>query len=191
VPGGGAVPVDLGLECDLSDVNTQKRHYVAPCEGGVAQDFPELSRSLASVTPLKLRLKATGHNNFSVSFAGTKSHMATGKLGALSITEPTDSSLGIGGRHRAFFNSAQTQGFASQFSLFPPTPTGWSIADAANDAQFETSVVDDTTRDSKGTVTQISTGDVLASFSVDQSGTGSITYSDGTTEPVTSWLLAD
>jgi hypothetical protein len=32
---------------------------------------------------------------------------------------------------------------------------------------------------------------VLASFSVDQSGTGSITYSDGTTEPITSWLLAD
>jgi hypothetical protein len=189
-PSNGAVPVDLGLECDLSDLNTQKKKYVAPCEGGIAQDFPDLSRSLASVTPLTLHLKQKG-KNFTVSFDGKRSYMATGDLGALSITTPTDTSLGIGGTYKNYHNSAQTAGFASQFSLFPPTPTYWSITDAKNDAKFSISVIDEVTRNSSGTVTSVSTGDVLATFAVDQSGTGSITYSDGSIEPITSWLLAD
>lgn len=189
-PSNGAVPVDLGLECDLSDLNTQKRKYIAPCEGGIAQDFPDLSLSLASVTPLKLHLKQKG-KNYTVTFDGTRSYMATGDLGALSITTPTDTSLGIGGTYKNYHNSAETAGFASQFSLFPPTPTYWSITDQKNDQKFAIAVVDDVSRDSSGTVTSISTGDVLASFSVDMSGTGSISYSDGSTQPITSWLLAD
>lgn len=190
-PSNGAVPVDLGLECDFTDLNTQKRKYVAPCEGGIAQDFPALSQSLASVTPLTLHLTKEKGNNFSVAFDGKRSEMVTGDLGALSITTPTDTSLGIGGTHKKYPNSAKTAGFASQFSLFPPTPTYWSITDAKNDAKFAISVIDDDTRNSSGTVTSISTGDVLATFAVDQSGTGTISYSDGSSEPITSWLLAD
>ncbi|HEY1961144.1 MAG TPA: hypothetical protein VGG69_01900, partial [Rhizomicrobium sp.] len=183
--------VDLGLECDLSDLNTQKRKYTAPCEGGIAQDFPDLSQSMASVTPLKLHLKKNGKNSFSVSFSGSSSHMVTGELGALSITTPTNSSLDIGGTYTTYHNSAVTQGFASQFSLFPPTPTGWSVTDNKNDAKFSISVIDNTTRNSSGTVTRISTGEVLATFAMDRSGTGSITYSDSSSQPITSWLLAD
>ncbi len=43
----------------------------------------------------------------------------------------------------------------------------------------------------KATVTAISTGANLATLGVDQSGTGTIDYADGTKAAITSWLLAD
>lgn len=186
VPANGAVPVDLGLECKLPGKNPPPPF---PCSGGIAQDFPKLSMALASVTPLRLTLKKSG-SGYSVSFAGTRSKMVTGALGALSITAPTDTSLGIGGTYKKY-GSAATQGSAAQFSLFPPTPTLWSIKDTTNDTMFSIAVTSDKTRRSAGTVSQISIGKILATLDVDESGTGSITYSDGSSEPITSWLLAD
>lgn len=186
VPANGAVPVDLGLECKLPGKNPPPPF---PCSGGIAQDFPKLSEALASVTPLQLTLTKSG-SGYSVTFAGTKSKMVTGALGALSITAPTNTSLGIGGTYKNY-GSAATTGSAAQFSLFPPTPTLWSIKDATNDTMFSIAVTSNKTRRSAGTVSQISTGKILATLDADQSGTGSITYSDGSSEPITSWLLAD
>lgn len=188
VPANGAVHVDLGLECAFSDL-TKKPPPPFPCSGGIAQNFPKLSEALASVTPLTLTLTPSG-KNFSVSFAGSKSDMVTGALHALSITAPTDSSLGIGGKQEKY-GSAVTKGSAAQFSLFPPRPTSWSVADKANDTMFAIAVTSNTTRESRGKVTKISTGKTLANFAVDQSGTGTITYSDGSSATITSWLLSD
>jgi hypothetical protein len=185
-PASGAVSVDLGLECAFSAA-TANPPPPFPCSGGIAQDFPELSEALASVTPLTLTLKKSGAGD-KVSFVGDRSDMVKGALGALSITAPTDSSLGIGGTYD-HYGSAATKGSAAKFALFPPAPTSWSITDKANDTAFSIAVAP--TRNSTGTVTEISTGTVLASFAVDQSGTGSITYSDTSTAAITSWLLAD
>jgi len=184
-PQNGAVTVDLGLECVLP----KNAKTAFPCSGGIAQDFPKLHEALASVTPLTLTPTKT-KTGYSVVFAGTKSDMVKGALGDLSITAPTHSSLGIGGQP-VRYGTAVTAGSAAAFSLFPPTPTSWTITDTKNDAKFSIAVVSDKTRDSKGTVSTISTGAVLATFAVDQSGTGSITYSDTSKEPITSWLLAD
>jgi hypothetical protein len=41
------------------------------------------------------------------------------------------------------------------------------------------------------TIIQLSTGATLATGSVDQSGTGTITYSDGSSAAITSWTLAE
>jgi hypothetical protein len=129
-------------------------------------------------------------NPKSVSFTGSNSKMVTGKLGALKIIAPTDSELAIAG-HQTDYGSVTTEGSAAQFSLFPPTPTTWSITDTAHDAKFSIAVLDDVMRNSSGTVKNISHHKVLAHFTVDQSGTGSITYSDGSEAAITSWLLAD
>jgi hypothetical protein len=75
------------------------------------------------------------------------------------------------------------------FSLFPPTPTSWTLTDTTHDQQIVISVIDDTTRDTSILITQISTGNTLASGTVDQSGTGSITYSDNSVDAVTNWTL--
>jgi hypothetical protein len=41
------------------------------------------------------------------------------------------------------------------------------------------------------TITQISTGKTIGTGLVDMSGTGSFTYSDGTTTAIASWTVAD
>jgi hypothetical protein len=185
---GSKAIVDLGLTCKFSDFGADKEPPF-PCEGGIAQDFPKLNEALASVTPLTLTLKGK-QGNKGVTFSGTKSDMVTGAPGALSITTPSQFGLGIGGKSKRY-GTAVTTGSAATFSLFPPKPTSWTIVDKAHDATFSIAVISNTTRESKGTVTQTSTGHTLASFKADQSGTGSITYSDHSTAKITSWLLSE
>lgn len=178
----------LGLNCDLSGLSGSKPPPF-PCQGGIAQDFKTLNEALASVTPLTLTLKGN-QGSKGVKFAGTQSNMVTGALGALKITAPTFHQLAIHGTSVSY-GTAVTKGAAASFSLFPPTPTSWTIVDKAHDATFAIAVTDNTTRNSAGTVKQTSTGKVLASFTADQSGTGSITYSDKSTATITSWLLSE
>ena len=52
-------------------------------------------------------------------------------------------------------------------------------------------MVNTTTRAMSLTIAQVSTGATLATGSIDHSGSGSITYSDGSTAAITSWTLAD
>jgi hypothetical protein len=82
-------------------------------------------------------------------------------------------------------------GGAADFVLFPPTPTGWTLTDSAHDEQVQISVIDNTIRNSTLTIKQISKGITLATGAVDQSGTGTITYSDGTTAAIANWTLAN
>lgn len=179
-PANGSQTVDLGLTCSFLTSKT------ASCEGGIAQTFPKLGASLASVTPLTLTL-GKGH---SVTFSGSTPAIETGVPGALSITTPTNRTLGIGGTG-SNYGTAVTAGFASKFALFPPTPTYWAITDTGHDAKFSLTVVSNTTRNSTATVTAISTGASLAALAVDRTGTGKISYFDGTKSTITGWLLAD
>lgn len=185
---GSKEDVDLGLTCKFSDLSASKIPPF-PCEGGIAQDFPKISLALASVTPLTLTLEGN-QGSKGVKFSGTKSDMVTGALGALSITTPSTFKLGIGGTSK-HYGTAVTTGSAASFSLFPAKPTTWTIVDTAHDATLSIAVTTNSTRESKGTVVQTSTGRVLASFKADQSGTGSITYSDRSTAKITSWLLSE
>jgi len=70
-------------------------------------------------------------------------------------------------------------------------PTSWTLSDAAHDEKIVVQVTDNTTRDSSITITSISTGSVIATGQVDQSGTGSITYSDNSKAAITGWTLAN
>jgi hypothetical protein len=178
----------LGLNCDLSKL-TDNKTPPFPCEGGIAQDFPKLKEALASVTPLTLTLEGN-QGSKGVKFSGTKSDMVTGAIGALKIIAPTVKKLAISGSSKPF-GTAVTKGSAAAFSLFPPKPTSWTIVDSAHDATFSIAVQSNADRNSAGKVTQTSTGKVLAEFKVDQSGTGSIKYSDKSTAAITSWLLSE
>jgi hypothetical protein len=166
------------------------------CAGGVAQDFPALSIALGSVTPLVLTT-LDGGSPFGlvlgqaggVAFSGTGSMVVAGPLGSLTLGTPVAPALAIDGGTP--YASADTQGGAAALSFFPPTPTAWTITDSAHDEQFQITLLDDTTRNLAAKVTQISSGATLATATLDQSGTGTITYSDGSSAAVTSWTLAD
>jgi hypothetical protein len=182
-PASGAQSVRLGLTC----VFNQGAVTTAPCYGGIEQYVPTLARTLGSVTPLTLTIGAT--TNDPITFTGANSVLRTGAQGTLTLSLDTPTSLAISGG-TAWGTSTQ-QGSAANFSLFPPTPTGWTVTDAEHDMRFTINVASNVVRNSVGQITQISTGAVLATIAIDQSGTGTITWSDGRTVAVTGWTFAD
>ena len=88
------------------------------------------------------------------------------------------------------YGTTADAGGAASFSLFPPTPTGWNVTDAAHDQVFAITVADNSVRNLVGSLKRISTGATLATIALDQSGSGTITYSDNTTAPITGWMLS-
>ena len=177
-PGSG--PASLGLACQ-STSDTQLN-----CQGGVAQDFAGLGHSVGSITPLQLT--TNGDLSSPITFQGSGNSTAVASLGALSIVSPDAANLAITGATPKA-GSSTVAGRAGGFVLFPPTPTGWTITDKAQDVSFAITVTDNTTRALSATVTQLSSKAVLATLALDKSGTGTITYLGDTPAPITSWIL--
>jgi len=175
---GSQLPVNLGLSCSISSDPTLQ------CVGAIEQDFPALGIAIGTVTPLTLFQTAGG----GINFTGTGSSF-TGPLGSLTLTNPTPSTFVVQGG--TAYSSISVSGGAASFTLFPPTPTGWTLTDTAHDMKFQVSVIDDQSRTLRLTVIQVSTGEALATGSLDQSGTGTITYSDGSRATIANWTLSD
>jgi hypothetical protein len=185
-PHDGAPVVHLGLSCSIPSGGSVPPPFV--CEGGIAQKFPVLGVSLGSVTPITLTLKAAGTDQFAVSFASSRSMMERDTSQALSIGTTPNALLKVNGGGTAF-TSDTTTGRAGRFALFPPTPTGWTISDTTAKVVFAISVLNNASRELRGSITTTS-GKTLATLDVDRSGTGSITYVHGKTDPITNWLLS-
>jgi hypothetical protein len=193
-PSSGAA-ANIGFACEIvgiasgsSDADAKSKKTTIPCSYGIAQKFPSLGQSLASLTTMKLKSGFSGKS--SVAFVGEQSETVTSP-DKLTVTSPAIYKLAISGNQQKSYGTAAPQGSSATYALFPPPPTSWSIQDKAHDIAFSTAVTDNKTRGSKGAITQISTGKTLATFTVDQSGTGSIKYSDGSTAAITSWILSN
>jgi len=171
----------LGLACQGTSSDT-----VLDCQGGIAQDFVGLGHSLGSITPLVLTVGSAVSDP--ITFTGSGRTTTTAGLGALSVTAPGGMLALAGAASQQ--TAATTTGQAGGFVLFPATPTGWTVTDQPDDVMFSISVIDNTTRALAATVTQLSTRKVLATLSLDQSGTGTVTYLGQKPAPVTSWLLS-
>ncbi len=176
----GAGPVSLGLAC------TSQSGTVLDCQGGVSQDFPALKKAIGSVTPLTLTIG--GDVSEPITFQGSGNSSAVSAPGTLSIASPDATTLALQGATPKS-GAIVTAGQAGGFVLFPPTPTGWTITDTADDVAFAISVTDDTNRSLTGTITRQSTKKTLATLAVDRSGTGTITYAGQKPLPVGSWML--
>ena len=175
----GAPSVRLGLNCNLAAGG----HNIGVCQGGIAQDFAGQSAAFGSVTTLALDSTAAG----SLTLSGA-SLLTSGALGALTLTQPTATTMMVNGG--STYGTTVDAGGAASFSLFPPMPTGWNVTDAAHDQVFAITVVDNSVRNLAGSLKRISTGATLATIALDQSGSGTITYSDNTTAPITGWMLS-
>jgi hypothetical protein len=158
-----------------------------PCAGGIAQDFPALGLAIGSVTPLNLTVGTTVEAPVPFTGGGTT---VTGPLGSLTLINPNPpSSLEVQGG--TDFATTTASGSSGAFELFPPTPTSWILTDAAHDEEFQIALASNTTRDLNITIFQVSTNETLATGTIDQSGSGTILYSDGTTAAITNWTLSD
>jgi len=188
---GAQTPVQLGLYCKFASTTATG----AQCAGGIAQDFPALGWAIGAVTPLTLTLpgptslfQLVGNPAGALTFTGGGTAVS-GPIGSLKLTNPEPTTLAIQGG--TSYASTTASGSAAAFSLFPPTPTSWMLTDSAHDQQLEISVVSNTIRNLTLTITQTTTGATLATGALDQSGSGTITYSDGTVAAITNWTLAD
>jgi hypothetical protein len=137
------------------------------------------------VTPLTLALTDVSSP---VTFTGSGSAV-TGPLGSLTMTNPSPTSLLVQGG--AAYSALSASGGTATFALFPPTPTSWTVTDSAHDQRFQISLTDNTTRNMTLSIKQVSNGLTLATGALDQSGSGTVTYSDGSSAAITNWTLAD
>ena len=154
----------------------------------MAQAFPALGLSLAAVAPLTVTvtpIAGGSDDDYSVTFAGAQSTSESGVAGTLSVTTPTSTTFGIGGKGAAM-SSQTTSGHAALFALFSPPPTGWAVTDASNGTAFALTL--ESSSQITGSVTTAA-GASLAHLTLDQSGSGTITYAGGSSAPVTSWTL--
>jgi hypothetical protein len=182
----GQTPVQLGLSCNIP-FSFGSATMVLQCAGGVVQDFPALKLAAGAITSLTLTISHTSGGS-SIAFTGTGS-TTTGPIGWITLTNPSWNSFVT--QNGIPFTTTAHSGSAAEFALFPPTPTGWSLTDPVNDEKLEISVVSNTTRSLSLTITTISSGSTLASGTIDQSGTGTITYSDGQSTSITNWTVAN
>ncbi len=182
---GVRTPVQLGLYCTIP-ANVITSSATLPCAGGIAQDFPALGMAIGAVTPLTLIVESLATDG-PLTFSGTGSTVNRGPLGSLILTAPSATSMAITGG--TTFASYSSMGGAGAFALFPPTPTSWVLADPASGLQVQITVLNNTMRNLSVAIAQTSSGAMLATGAVDQSGTGTITYSDQSVEQVTSWTL--
>jgi hypothetical protein len=185
VPAKGRAAVSLGLICNTPAGS--KTEIAQHCQVGVAQDFPALKLALASITPVQRVVHVAG-NSYTVTFTGSGS-LVSGAIGGLSVVAASPNKLGILGASEAD-GRARLAGSA-EYGLFPPMPAGWTVTDKAAGTRFSINVASDTLRNWVGSITKISNRTPLATFSVDQSGTGTISYSDGSRAAVTAWMLSD
>jgi hypothetical protein len=185
-PHDGGPVVSLGLECGIPAGSQTPPPF--GCSGAVAQAFPALGLSLAAVAPLTVTvtpIAGGSDDDYSVTFAGAQSTSESGVAGTLSVTTPTSTTFGIGGKGTAM-SSQTTSGHAALFALFSPPPTGWTVTDASNGTAFALTL--ESSSQITGSVTTAA-GASLAHLTLDQSGSGTITYAGGSSAPVTSWTL--
>jgi hypothetical protein len=178
---GTQKPAQLGMYCRLSSTG------VGQCAGGIVQDFTDLGIAIGAVTPLTLHYDPESSAS-PMTFTGS-GITVTGPIGALTLTNPSPTSLVIQGGTTYAVTAAE--GGAAAFALFPPTPTGWMLTDSAHDSQFQITVVDNETRTLTLKITQISTGATLATGTIDRSGGGTITWADNSISTVINWLLEE
>ena len=177
---GAKTPVHLGLHCGIP--------VAGPCAGAIVQDFPALNLTIGTVTAINLTPIKNGSGDPTGATFTASGSTVSGPMGSLTLTNPSPASFVIQGG-TAYASTTGSGGAA--FSLTASTPTSWRLTDAAHDQQFQISMVNTTTRAMSLTIAQVSTGATLATGSIDHSGSGSITYSDGSTAAITSWTLAD
>ena len=185
VAGVGQPPVRTGLGCTISSAGASD---VFSCHEGVAQDFPALKMSLGTIANITLVLTQISGTKYSVVVSGSTAKLATGKLGGLSITTTGPSSIGFQGQ-ATIVGGGSTSGSSPVFGAIPPASTTWTFNDAPHVTKFSISTASNQT--SSGKVIDTTTHATLATFEVDESGTGTITYSDKSKAKITNWTLSD
>jgi hypothetical protein len=155
----------------------------------VAQIFKSLDLSIASVVPFTLT-SASNKDGAKVTFKGTQSDVRTGPAGSLTITAPKPGELGIGGGGTVYTSTALS-GFRIQVHFVS------ADADVTERDGFDRGCkiflqgIDNASRAASATVEAITKKERLASLTTDETGTGKVKYSDGSSAALRGFLAGD
>jgi hypothetical protein len=186
-PHDGSPQAAVAFTCELPPT-TVDGVWDVDCAEGIAQNFPLIGMATASVNPLALHIVASDGVS-SVTFTQNgHATLYTGAIDALSLSVSAKNKIVLGGG-ASLYGVDKLSGGTALFGLFPPRPTKWVAKDVRHNAEFAISLVSDVTRRLAGTIGPINGTTPLATISVDQSGTGRITYSDATSANVSSWVV--
>jgi hypothetical protein len=178
-------PVQFGLDCSIPG-NIATVPGTVACDVGVAQDFPSLGMAFGSISPLKFIAPALNSGGIS-GFGDSNTPIQQGPLGSLSLTAPGGTSLAISGG--APWSNFYGSGTLGDFALFPPAPTYWDVTDYLTWRDFIVGLATSPATGFTLSEGKPFTTTILVSGATDQSGTGSITWTDGSVSPVNSWTL--
>jgi hypothetical protein len=180
-PSKGA-KVQIALSCSYPE--TLKNAKPFNCNFGMAQSFKNLKRDLATVGQIRVTVVPI-KKLYNGEFTG-KAQIFSGALGKLGVSLPKGGPVAISGS-KQFAADAKIKGI-NRLTVFWPPPNAWTVDDGQQKATV--AMMPGTTRDSNGIITN-TTPPTPATFLIDKSGNGQITYTDSKKSTVLNWLVSE
>jgi hypothetical protein len=182
-PTGGA-KLHGALKCDYPRKLKGAKPFT--CSFAMAQPSSTLRLDVASAMVLKFKVSNALSGNFDGAFAGP-GQLFTGAFGKLGVVAPPNNAPAtVSGPHRSL-GTATAKG-SVRLAVFWPPPASWTMTDVAHTQSFTVEMPKGPSRVSAGTITHGKK--TLATFSVDNTGEGSISYA-GQKAKIVNWLPAN
>lgn len=167
----------IGVACTMSSATLGCGIGAVTRQSGLAQD-------VGATANFTLTVPASTAGAYTVPVTGS-ANTYTGALGALSLGTGTFPNFAVSGG-----TLTDNGTFTGSFTYVSGelTASSFSLTDAASDGTA-TITSSGTPPVTTGTIKRTSTGAVLATFTVDAAGNGTITYSNGTTGQIVNWQV--
>jgi hypothetical protein len=184
VPSNGGVHIEFGLDCSFPTILTGAKPFT--CNGAVVASFNALKFDLGLLSTLTTKVAEGGCHDFIGSFRGTE-QIVGGPFGKLGILLKDDSvkitgpSISLG-----TIVIAGTEHLGSSPSLI-----SWTVTDTQHDIAASISVAVGEAQGFVGVIKDTVTRKALATFSVDQSGSGWMVFSNNQRGAITTWIIGD
>ncbi len=169
----------LGVACGVAPASLS-------CGIGAVARESALSQDLGATLSINAASTTASNGNLTVPVSGSAASY-TGALGALTLAQAAFPTFAVSG------GTATDSGtFNGSFTY---SPTGmllagsFTLTDAAADGTVTANSVGTPATGVNGVITRTSTGQTVATFSVDVNGNGTITYSNGTTGRIVNWQI--
>jgi hypothetical protein len=181
-PTGGA-KLHGALKCDYPRKLKGAKPFT--CSFATAQSIKTLRMDIASATKLTFKVSNALSGNFDGAFTGP-GQLFTGASGKLGVAAPKTGPVTVSGPRKTL--GTTTAKGSVRLAVFWPPPASWSVTDAAHAQSFTIEMPKGPSRVSAGTITHGKK--TLATFSVDNTGEGSISYA-GQKAKIVNWLPAN
>lgn len=176
------IKVEVALSCSYPENLKGAKPF--NCDFGLAQSFKNLKLDLATTGQFKVVVVPLPHAVYNGAVTG-KANIYSGALSKLGVGLKGNS-VTVSGASKPV-STATIKG-TSRLTVFWPLPGSWTVTDSKQ--TFAIAMAPGKARDSTGTITN-TTPPTPATFTIDESGDGRITYTDAKKSNVVNWLVSE